>query len=163
MIDDDVRQLQRQIDDLRTIANKAYRYEIPGKVTTYTPAWTCATNPPAIGAGTITGQYVVRAGFCLCQIFVSFAGDSTYGTGAFRFSLPFTVSASAVTNTLGIAHLRDAGTNNYDRLVVLAPSDTYVTNFIGLDNATNLNSIDATTPFTWATGDNITIQIEYRI
>lgn len=149
--------VERNLNDLRA------RLEVPG-VTTCTPTWTSASNPqPAIGSGTITGQYTVRGGLCLYQFYLVFAADSTFGTGNWRISLPYTVSASAIGATLGIAHLRDAATNSYDRMIVLLPSDTYITTFVQLDSATNVNAITATAPFTWATSDSLSGQIEYRI
>lgn len=143
---------------------KQHEQRLTQQVFTYTPAWTSASDPqPAIGSGTITGQYIRRGPMCLYQFYLLFAGDSTFGSGDWRISLPLTVSASAIGVTLGVAHLRDAATNNYERTIVLLPSATYATTFVQLDNGTNVNSITATAPFTWATADSLSGQIEYRV
>lgn len=56
--------------------------------TTYTPTWTAVTTPPVLGTGTITGRYKTFGKWGVCNGQLTMGGTTTYGTGAYRFSLP---------------------------------------------------------------------------
>lgn len=56
----------------------------------YTPVWTGATTNPVIGLGTITGRYLKVGRSVQVVIEILPGSNTTYGSGAFRVSLPFT-------------------------------------------------------------------------
>jgi hypothetical protein len=70
--------------------------------TTYTPTWTASTNP-AIGNGTLTGKYIKVGRTCTVVIKLTMGSTTTYGSGGYAFSVPFT-SASGV-DYVGTARL----------------------------------------------------------
>lgn len=61
-----------------------------GVTRTYTPTWTTTGTAPGLGSGSITGRYLRQGPLCWFSILLVFnAGNTTPGTGDFRFSLPF--------------------------------------------------------------------------
>jgi hypothetical protein len=64
-----------------------------GAWNTYTPAWTAVTTAPAIGNGTLTGKYAVVGKVCHFTALVTFGSTTTFGSGAYTFSLPVTAGA----------------------------------------------------------------------
>jgi hypothetical protein len=131
-------------------------------IKTYTPIWTGSVTNPVINSGTLVGEYVVRGNMCLVNIRMVAGADTTFGSGNWAFSLPFT-AYNGSHDYFGVAHVRDTGVNNYARMADIIPAGTTITFFNQLDSATNVSTITATTPFTWASGDVLNLQIEYRI
>lgn len=129
----------------------------------YAVAWTAATANPAIGNGVLRGRYTLRGRMCLVNIYLIIGSTTTLGTGDWRFSLPFTVKNGVVYTYIGNAHLRDSGANNYERFVFANPGGVDLRTFVQLDNATNVNVLNATTPWAWGSGDSMNLQIEYEV
>jgi hypothetical protein len=97
----------------------------------------------------------------LVHFVIRFAAGSTttFGTGSFQFSTP--TSISAVNNFGFPAVLLDQGTAFYTRAQGIGYTTSLVDKFIIIDSAGN--AITATSPFTWANGDEIVIQGTYLI
>lgn len=134
---------------------------VPGAWTSYTPTWTAATTNPAIGNGTLVGKYMQLNKVVTAEITVIMGSTTTYGSGTFRFGLPVT----AATPLWGYAHTGSA--RLYDSSVstiyvaaigFFASSTTYVS---GWAHAAT-SAMSSTSPFTWASGDEITIQVTYE-
>lgn len=61
---------------------------------TYTPAWSCLSGgAPALGNGTINGYYQRHGGSCWIDIVLIAGTTTTFGGGAFAFSLPGSVTS----------------------------------------------------------------------
>lgn len=56
--------------------------------TTYVPTWTAVSVNPAIVNGTITGRFKLFGKWGICNGQITMGGSTTFGTGAYRFSLP---------------------------------------------------------------------------
>jgi len=67
--------------------------------TTYTPAWTASTTNPVINNGTLTGSYMQAGKYVTFRIRVVMGSTTTYGSGTYFFSYPFT---AALVNNPGI-------------------------------------------------------------
>ncbi|MER5601525.1 hypothetical protein [Streptomyces sp. NPDC002265] len=65
--------------------------------TSYTPTWTASSNP-AIGNGTLAGQYIKIGRTCIAAVRVAMGSTTTYGSGGYSFGLPF-ASASGMDYT----------------------------------------------------------------
>ncbi|MGW3595017.1 hypothetical protein [Streptomyces sp. NPDC005167] len=72
--------------------------------TPYTPSWTGTTTNPALGNGSLTGQYIKIGRTCTATVILTMGSTTTYGSGNYLFSLPFT-AASATVSYLGVARL----------------------------------------------------------
>jgi hypothetical protein len=130
-----------------------------GYTTSYTPVWTTTGTAPALGNGSLTGRFYRFEK--LVHFVMKFAAGSTttFGTGSFQFSTP--TSISAVNNFGFPAVLLDQGTAFYTRAQGLGYTTSLADKFIIIDSAGT--AITATSPFTWANGDEIVVQGTYLI
>lgn len=84
------------IHDLATSIETAMDALVPpGAWQTYTPVWTGSTTNPAIGNGTLSGRYrLLGAKHLDVRINIIFGTTTTYGSGSYAVSLPFTSHAT---------------------------------------------------------------------
>jgi hypothetical protein len=76
--------------------------------TTYTPTWTAATTNPVVGNAVIAGRYLKVGRKCIVDLRIQMGSTTTYGSGAYSFSVPFTAAGSV--DYLGGARLAAADT-----------------------------------------------------
>ena len=151
----EIAKLQEQISALRTI-------ETGGVWSNWTITWTAATTNPAIGNGVLVGRYCAVGKMCTCYINMVAGSTTTFGSGAWEFSLPITSGVYPTANHthIGSGFIRDASpVANYPLLPTIARSNTT----IRLIKVGNESVITATIPITWAEGDQFNIQITYEI
>lgn len=60
--------------------------------TSYSVAWTAGTSNPAIGNGTLTGAYMQAGKLTMLRIRIVMGSTTTFGSGEYRFSYPFTAA-----------------------------------------------------------------------
>lgn len=126
----------------------------------YSPSWIGDITNPSIGNGTLVGYYSRVGNVVTMSIRLVMGSTTTYGSGAWSFGLPFTSNGGAM--HLFVAYLRDTSTStNYHRIGIIAGASGIVQAFRGLADGTNSNAMNATTPFTWANGDEIRIAGTY--
>jgi hypothetical protein len=122
----------------------------------YTVAWTSTSGTaPAIGNGTLTGDYEIRGKVCHVNIKLSAGSTTTFGNaGTWRFSLP----ATAARDSVGDALVIDA-----------SPATTYIGGVLVVSGSSLLivttpsGNAAFNVPMTWAQSDNVTIDIEVAI
>lgn len=137
-----------------------------GQLQSYTPVWTAPTANPAIGNGTLRGQYSLVGQQCYFAITMVAGSTTTFGTGAWVFSLPLTANAADST----VWHLQTfrcfdssagqfwngvGGTNtggSTTTVIQLAP-DGQPQAFASI--------LDVTHPFAWATSDTLQLSGTY--
>lgn len=71
---------------------------------TYTPTWTAVTTAPTIGNGTLTGSYALIGKTCHFRINMNSGTTTTYGSGLYTFTLPFTAGSAAGVVVNGVGH-----------------------------------------------------------
>ena len=118
--------------------------------TAFTPVWTSTTLTDSTNAGSL--QY--SDGNLRLRYTLTF-GASTAFTGSAQVDIPNShTSANDGVDTVGVMYLRDSGASNeYTGIVRVAPNTTKITLF-------SQNNVNATNPFTWATGDSLSIFVE---
>jgi hypothetical protein len=120
---------------------------------TYTPAWTGDSGNPVIGDGWIVGSYVKIGRQVTAQVLILAGSTTTFGSGWWRVSLPF---APAAELQVGLAQMYDASTFKfYMGFGRITGSAVLV--FVN-DNG---NAVSSTLPFTWASGDQLSLTITY--
>lgn len=126
----------------------------------YTPEWTATTTNPVVNNGSLTGRYFLLGDVVFYDIFLTIGGTTTLGSGAYRFTLPFTPAATyAAYSQLGVASIMQ-----------LAASTTYTyfaKNIAVSDNKVQLSSNTAsaqtnTSPFTMSSTGGIHITGSYQ-
>lgn len=148
--------IEKRLDDLIP------KIEMP-VVTAYTPTWTASVSNPAIVNGTITGRYVRTGKLCFVNVNITMGASTTYGSGAWRISLPFTVANQGV-NYFGVATCYD---NNaaarYDQNCVAIANGVDVRQFVPQTAGTTVNTLTSAIPFTWASGDIFAMTLWYEV
>ncbi len=136
-----------------------------GKWQAYTPTWTAGTTNPSIGNGTLTGRYIVIGKLCTYVLGLVMGSTTTYGSGNWAFSLPINAVNTAGINFYGVAHLRNVGIANYERIAQISPSisTTVINMFTDPTPGSNSANISATVPFTWDEDDAFGFEITYEI
>jgi hypothetical protein len=125
---------------------------------TYTPAWTSSGVAPAIGNGTISGNWARINKIAFVNIFVVMGSTTTYGNGNYRFSVPSGVTISGNQTHCGTTLMYDASAG-YPAAVGINTRITGSTvdiSPIGSVAVTNL------LPFTWANADQIRFMLIYQ-
>jgi hypothetical protein len=123
-----------------------------GAWTSYTPTWTAASVNPAIGNGTLTGAYLKIGKLYFFRIYCLAGGTTTFGTGAYSWSLGGGVTSIA-REQLVSASAVNAGVTRYRGVGIIAPSATTVQ--IQADDSGNVAA--PTVPTTWNATDWFTI------
>lgn len=126
----------------------------------YTPTWT-ASVAPAIGDGTLTGGYALIGKVCAFYITLVAGSTTTFGTGFWQFSLPLTAVTFSGNSSVpgGIASARDDSTTSRNNALAILNG---ATNFFLTTTATNA-LYGSTSPWTWATSDQLGIFGVYQI
>ncbi len=119
----------------------------------YDCTWTTASSAPAVGNGTLVAYYQTEGPTCRVSIELTAGSSTTFGTGEWFFTLPKPcVQGVAVA---GSAWLLDASTQYVSGACRVQAGSSTIT------PATDAGAVVATLPFTWATGDKLTMTIQY--
>lgn len=156
-------------DDLQAMVDQIDNLTAPGW-TSYTPTWGSSGTAPAIGNGTLSGRYRRQAGSDRVEVEIKlvWGTTTTSGTGFYNWSLPVTAAAAAVTAVeTGSCQVTNAGDISQPGVAVLATTTLVICTMGPWPNtATTINNrggqIAATSPFTFANGDNITLRLAYQ-
>jgi len=156
--------------DLSLIASSDKTFTFPNETGTFAleqGAWTEYTVTPANltkGAGGIlTGYYQKIGKTVICRIYFKFGSGSAV-SGDVVFSLPVTsISYPAGETQLGNTMFTDSGTDNYFGMANWA-STTTIRPAISSVSGTKIVSgrLNSTSPFTWTTNDDMTLQFVYE-
>lgn len=79
--------------------------DITGPLEPYTPVWTAATTAPVLGNGTLTGGYMLVGKMCDFVITLTAGSTTTFGSGAYSFTLPPFLSVGGTGYPFGRATL----------------------------------------------------------
>lgn len=127
-------------------------------IQTYTPTWTASSVNPVLNDGTITGHYQKIANkLYWISIALVMGSSTTYGTGRWILSLPFTIKSSTPVAQILLAEFHDAGTAAYTGNARVA-AGANVTDVILSADATGTFQVAATLPFTWTNTDRLFIE-----
>lgn len=133
----------------------------------YTPTIlsTGAGTDWALGNATVTGQYVRIGRFVAGNAQIVFGNTSVFGTKALLLSVPLDMRTVTTTNAvMGIARYNDTSAGSPYVGGLGYHSATYVALFAHSVSATFglFDGVVATTPFTWANTDTISVNFYYE-
>lgn len=133
--------------------------EIIAAWTAYTPAWTAASTNPVLGNGTLTGRHMKVGRTCHAQIDLVTGSTTTYGSGAYSMSLPFT--AAAVGQRCGLAHVFLSQRYLGETLISVSATTALIF-FPASGSVSNLSQAASNVPFTWANGTQLRVTLEFE-
>lgn len=132
-----------------------------GTVQTYTPTWAAASVNPSLGNGTLTGRYITLDKMIILSICMVAGSTTTFGTGAWNFSLPSGITVEQIGPTAsGLdqmihSYAYDNSANlNFRASGVTDHTDNKL--FPYRANGGN-DPFQAVGPFTWAVNDRLLI------
>ncbi|EPN4918811.1 glycosyl hydrolase family 28-related protein [Pseudomonas aeruginosa] len=124
---------------------------------TYTPTWTQTSATPAIGNGTLTGNYVRAGHMCHVQIELVAGSTTTFGDAAsgYRFSLPFPGHLSFNQRGFPVRIYDTSAGADFTGWASIGAGQDYITISVGAQQ------VRATSPITWANGDTLQCSFSY--
>jgi hypothetical protein len=133
--------------------------EFDSTVVPYQPTWTGATSNPSLGNGSLNGSYTRRGRVVLLSFRLVIGSTTTFGTGEWRFSLPF---KSHSRSYLGSVKIFDSGTEIMGGFAQINEGGATFLSVYGFKSGvvTGL-SADDTHPITWTTSDELWVSITY--
>lgn len=86
-----------------TYSGSTWVQAFSGVFSTYSPSWTGTSTDPSLGNGTITGRYTMVGKLVTGQIRLLTGSTTSFGSGAWKFSLPMPVYDSYSAHNIGYA------------------------------------------------------------
>lgn len=123
-------------------------------------SWTAVSSNPAIGNGTWAAAYLQVGKLVMVRISITMGSSTTYGSGQWRVALP--VAPKSGIRWSFQAEALDANVNQYTCRGVYDGGGTYASIFRVGGGAAADTSVTGTAPFTWGTGDVLTVQGRYE-
>ncbi|MFL4904668.1 hypothetical protein ACJ6WF_16140 [Streptomyces sp. MMS24-I2-30] len=130
-----------------------------GAWTTYTPAFGSTGTAPAVGNGTLTGQYMKIGRTVILSITFTVGSTTTFGSGNLNFSLPVT-GASASNGVALNASASRTGTQNFVMGAIPLTNNATTTATMWFASPSTTGDWDAwttSTPWTLAAGDIVRV------
>jgi len=129
----------------------------------YTPTWTGAFINPVIGNGSIAGRYSLVNKTVTAQILITMGSTTTYGNGAYFFSLPVTAAATlSGYPALGAGWANDVSAGGATTFTAQVHNSGTTDFSLRYTVASGNGSISHNGPYVWATSDFITATIQYK-
>lgn len=132
--------------------------------TTYTPTWDCVGASPVLGNGTLVGKYSSFGQTTEFLIMLAMGSTTTFGGGAWFFTLPTGANSWANARTAGTAWAFDLSAGQVysgGAWIGDGPSTGSAIYRIPMGLAANVGA-GPTVPFAWAVGDYLTISGRYQ-
>jgi hypothetical protein len=148
------------VDDNGLVLANAFTELVGNAWQVYTPVWTTTGTAPSLGNGTLTGRFFQRGKSVHVQIKFTAGSTTTFGTSAWSFTAPPGLpAANGLVDYTGDGFGNDSSAATFfsgSAFMQLNTSaiQTYIAQ--GATVTTNL------TPYTWATGDRLWINMTYE-
>jgi len=136
-------------------SNTASAFRVRNKKLSYTPTWTGAISNPALGDGSLSGDYELIGDTCTFNIVLTMGATTTYGSGSFIFSLPMPADNFSVLP----AYALEFGANHYTGLALVTGGGPDV--FIVSNNSSD--TWRSVFPFIFGNTDRIWISGTYIV
>ena len=123
----------------------------------YTPTWVSSGGGASLGNATVAAQWS-RTGNTVCvDIDILIGSTTNFGTGTIQIGLPSSPSSFSQF-VVGIAYLNDASTGTN---TIAAAISNPALSYLNLQANGTTGAVSGTVPWTWATGDRITLHAQY--
>jgi len=130
-----------------------------GEWTSYAVTWTATTTNPSLGNGALNGLYAQIGNITYFNIILSMGSTTTYGSGDYIFSLPFTANGSSTISGFPVNVLKQGVGYN-----TAFTGNGYVGNNVSsFKMYTATQSLGQGVPFTFAQDDQITVKGWYSV
>ena len=143
------------IDASGTATNLLYHID-----SSFTPTWTSTGTQPAIGNGTLVGNYNRQGNVVTVYAQITAGSTTTFGTGIYRISLPANAPVVNVQAQMcGNVRASHGGLLYFGTVSVPGSSSGQYGEF----QRDTVNGFTFNTPATWSSGDVFYVQFSYRV
>jgi hypothetical protein len=157
----DMFELADRIDDIAAVASGLATLDATGKVpnaqiagiSLYTPVWGAYGTAPVLGNGNLVGRYVRIGAFVYVSVSLTAGSTTTFGTSGYTFTPPFGATGTLVAMALAY----DSSTG----LIYWGASRLSGTVIDVSTLATPAEFWGATIPFSWASNDQLHLNLSY--
>lgn len=125
----------------------------------YTPAWTTGGVAPVLGNGTLQGFWKRIGKTCHIRIRFLAGGTTTFGTGAWFFSLPFTSVNVGQAEWYGTSKHNNGASTKLNAVVPVVVANVAT---VALLNAADGSAVTNTSPAAWAAADAFQINFTFE-
>ncbi|MFK0151207.1 hypothetical protein ACIQVK_03880 [Streptomyces sp. NPDC090493] len=135
-----------------------------GAWTTYTPTFGSTGTAPAVGNGTLNGQYMKIGRTVIMSLTFTIGSTTTFGSGNLSFTLPATGAAASNGVALNASASR-TGTQNFVMGAMPLTNNATTTSTIWFASTSTSGDWDAWTasvPWTLAAGDIVRVWGQYQ-
>lgn len=122
----------------------------------YLPVWASNGTQPALGNGTLLGEYVELGAYIIVNVDLTMGSTTTFGTGKWSFSLP-RIPVVTGQQMVGPAFFFDSGTAVYNGNVTGSGG----VNTVAPVGYNNVSTVGPTIPFTWTQNDRLVFTFGY--
>lgn len=130
-----------------------------GAWTAYTPTWAASGGGASLGNGTILGRWHRVGQLVSARVGLVLGSTSAQGSGYWTLSLPLPAAVASVGQAgLGHAMATDAGNSIYQGIGFVGTAASTMSAFSNNEGS----PWGPTRPFTWGTGDTITMLATYE-
>lgn len=131
--------------------------------TAFTPVWVGASTNPVIGNGTLSGRYSQIGKHVTAQWYLRPGSTTTFGSGAYSFTLPVASSASQQGSAVGQLYAVNNGNYFTCGALLLGQGGTSVTPWLPASTATTaLAQLSPTVPWTIKSTDTFNFTLKYE-
>lgn len=139
-----------------------------GDIALWTPVLEATTTDPTMGDSVVYGDYTITMKKCFANLFIVIGSSFSAGTGSWFFAPPVDAllpAADSIFPTVGGGYLFDtSGTDLYTAHCQLIPRNGTNAGMIELlTPSTTSYQVGPTNPFTWATGDSISLELAFNV
>lgn len=126
----------------------------------FTPSWTADGGTPAIGNGTLFGEWYISEGRIYVNVVLVIGSTTNLGSGSWYFWTPYQgISKSALTQLVGTARMLRSGSSFKMAAITMGLGATNVQ----LTPHDGGLQVGAAYPWAWTAGDNIIMSYSYPI
>lgn len=126
----------------------------------WTPSWTATSVNPAIGNGTLIGRVIQTGKRVEGYISLVAGSTTTFGTGAWIFSMPVTPESGRLFSLPGT--IDDDSSGLYPVFGLVQDSVTIDVRTTPTTAGNILRGVSATVPMTWTTADSMLMPFIYE-
>lgn len=148
------------VDDVLNAPSDTYCLFGVEAISTAAGTWGADSVNPSIGNGTIAFSSKRDGDFIQFSVVLTMGGSTSFGTGSYFFQAPSPFNSNAVADTFGSAYFLDSGVNNYIGTSFIQAGTNKV--YLLIENGGGV-PVGPTTPFTFASGDQIRFTIRFPI
>lgn len=125
----------------------------------WAPVWTGSGGNPAIGNGSLVGRYLQVGKLVHFRVRIVMGSTTTFGSGSYSLSLPVPLVANGVLEAS--CQYIDGGTLFYHGAPFLESASAFRLGLVS-NAVANISSVSPTSPFTWASTDEIRVAGTYE-